>query len=215
VTGGSSTTQTLLVVLLSVPIVVVALTLHELAHGVTALLLGDRTAKDAGRITLDPRPHIDPVGAAAFLFTALVLSFPFGWARQTPVNEYRFKHPARGMALVALAGPAANFLLATLVAVFYVHDWYPHTELGVRVLSAALKVNIALGVFNLLPVPPLDGSRIVGAFLSREQWQRWREFDQYGPLVLIVLFLVFRGPTTVLLQSAYDQISQAIFRVVG
>ena len=149
-------------------VVLCVLPLHEFAHGWVACKLGDPTAKNAGRLTLNPFKSLDPLGALAILLVG------FGWAKPVPVNPRYFKNPKRGMALTALAGPLSN-LLAALLGAFLAtglaagsarHGFNAATYFIFQVLYYYVVVNISLAVFNLVPVPPLDGSRIVGMFLS-------------------------------------------------
>jgi len=166
------------------PAVVLGLTLHELAHGWTADLLGDHTARYQGRLTVNPLAHIDVIGLL-LLFIA-----GFGWAKPVPVNPYNFRGDfRRGMMLVSLAGPAANLILALLGAVgLGMGGWkFPY---GQDILLAFIRINVVLAVFNLIPVPPLDGSKILAGLLPDSQ--RWiYNMEQYG--IIILLLLLFSG----------------------
>jgi Zn-dependent protease len=172
------------------PIVLASLTLHELAHAYVAWRLGDPTAKREGRLTLNPLVHIDPLGTLMFIVTALVANLPFGWARPVPVNPNYFKRPKEGMAIVAIAGPLMNFLVALVC--FAVIRHVDVSEQTFEVLRQAWIVNVVLGLFNLIPVPPLDGSRVLGVLMSDATYVRWVSFDQYGMVIVFGLFLVFR-----------------------
>jgi Zn-dependent protease len=172
------------------PIVLASLTLHELAHAYVAWRLGDPTAKREGRLTLNPLVHIDPFGTLMFIVTALAANLPFGWARPVPVNPSYFKRPREGMAIVAIAGPLMNFLVALVC--FAVLRHVDVSEQTFEVLRQAWIVNVVLGLFNLIPVPPLDGSRVLGVLMSDATYVRWVSFDQYGMLIVFGLFLVFR-----------------------
>ncbi len=183
-----------------VPLVVLlllSLMLHEIAHGWVAYKLGDPTAKSRGRLTLNPLRHLDPLGTAMFVITYLAGGFIFGWAKPVPISTYYFRNRKRGMQLVGAAGPVTNFIIA---AVF----WAILTLLapalagqgGVRfsiayILFLAFEVNVVLGVFNLIPIPPLDGSRILGGFLPRRAYDVWLSIDRYGFIIIIVLLLLF------------------------
>ncbi|HEX5468141.1 MAG TPA: site-2 protease family protein [Gaiellaceae bacterium] len=172
------------------PIVLASLTLHELAHAWVAWRLGDPTAKQQGRLTLNPLVHIDPLGTAMFAVTALAANLPFGWARPVPVNPNYFRRAKEGMAIVAIAGPLMNFVVA-LVCLWVIR----HVELSEQtfeVLEKAWIVNVVLGIFNLIPVPPLDGSRVVGVLMDNATYARWVSFDQYGMLIVFGLFIVFQ-----------------------
>lgn len=176
------------------PIVLVSLTLHELAHAWVAWRLGDPTAKSQGRLTLNPIVHLDPLGTLMFVLTALIANLPFGWARPVPVDPRYFRRAKEGMAIVAAAGPLMNFLLA-LVCWGVVR----HVELSgqwTEVLEKAYIVNLVLGIFNLIPVPPLDGSRILGAVMDDATYVRWIRLDQYGMLVVFGAFFLFQEQFT-------------------
>ncbi len=171
-----------------IPALLIALTFHELAHGWVAYRLGDPTAKNHGRLTLNPLAHLDPLGTLAMLLVG------FGWARPVPVNPFYLKGDRyRGMFLVGLAGPLTNFLLA--FAFLYILAAFP-SLLAVRhlpqILYTTFVINIYLGVFNLLPIPPLDGSRVLFYFLTPRARYAYSRWEQYGPLVLMLLiFLPF------------------------
>ena len=182
------------------PIVLASLTLHELAHAYVAWRLGDPTAKREGRLTLNPLVHIDPLGTLMFIVTALVANLPFGWARPVPVNPNYFKRPKEGMAIVAIAGPLMNFLVALVC--FAVIRHVDVSEQTFEVLRQAWIVNVVLGLFNLIPVPPLDGSRVLGVLMSDATYVRWVSFDQYGMVIVFGLFLVFRDEFSQVLGDA-------------
>lgn len=171
------------------------LPLHEFAHGWVANKLGDPTAKLDGRLTLNPLASVDPVGAFA------LLAFGFGWAKPVPVDSRYFKKPKRDMAITALAGPVSNLLAALvgaiLVVVFEVFVPYNGvTAFLYNVLYYYVVVNISLAVFNLIPVPPLDGSRIIGAFLSDRALATYYRYQNMFVMVLFVLMMTgaFSGP---------------------
>ncbi|HEY7196607.1 MAG TPA: site-2 protease family protein [Gaiellaceae bacterium] len=197
-----------------IPLLLASLVLHELAHAVVATKLGDPTPREQGRLTLNPIPHLDPLGTAMFAVTYFTSGFLFGWARPVLVDARRFRHPKEGMALVAVAGPATNFLLALVCVGVLVH-----VELSARafdVLEQAFFVNVVLGIFNLIPIPPLDGSRIVGAALrSDAAYMRWASFDQYGMFVLFGLIILFQQEFSTLMNSVYGHTARAMVRIVG
>ena len=207
-------------------IVLIALTVHEVAHGWVAYKLGDDTAEKSGRLSLNPLKHLDPIG-----FLCMVL-FRFGWANPVPIRAGKFKHPKRGMALSALAGPAANILLAILawliieVVFFFVptpiyaaYIGYTKTTadiaFAVNMLTASAKflltfhyMNLSLAVFNFLPVPPLDGSRILYSFLPDKLYFGVMKYERIISMVIIVLVMtnVLNTP----LVWAVEKISQGI-----
>ena len=175
--------------------ILIAITFHEAAHGFVAHLLGDNTAWRLGRVSFNPLKHIDPFGT--IILPALLLlaraPFLFGYAKPVPVNFRALKHPRRDMILVAAAGPAMNLLLATLAAlvfhlVFYVPD--VAAEFIAENLKNALILNVVLAVFNLLPIPPLDGGRIIVGLLPGSLARPFSRLEPYGLILLIGLLIV-------------------------
>jgi Zn-dependent protease len=173
--------------------------LHEVAHGFVAFRRGDPTAAAMGRLTLNPLPHIDPMGLLVFGLTSLSGSFAFGWAKPVPVDMRYFRNPLRDMMLVALAGPAMNFLLSLCCAglmrlqleALPPLQWQ---ESGaymfiLAVLNAGVIVNLALGWLNLLPIPPLDGSRVLAYFLPAGLRYGYFRFERFGLVVMLLLLL--------------------------
>ena len=168
-----------------------AITIHEFSHGYVAYKLGDPTAKYAGRLSLNPLSHLDIWGALCMVF------FGFGWAKPVPVNPMYFTDRKRDNALVALAGPLSNIILAftstvlTALYINFVYDKFPNflTEFGATVLIQLAVVNIGFAVFNLIPFPPLDGSKILGAFLSYQNYNKLLMYERFGFPVLMILSL--------------------------
>jgi Zn-dependent protease len=189
---------------LQIPALLVAVTVHELAHGLVADRLGDPTARRQGRLTLNPLPHIDPLGALAFVLAG------FGWAKPVPVNASNLRHPMRDMSLVAVAGPLSNFVVAfvALVALVLV-DRYAETPFFAVPLLGILRFtyafNLALGIFNLIPLPPLDGGHFLPYFLPRGSWGLLRQLEQYGPFILILL--VMTGATRYIIGPVFAVVS--------
>lgn len=183
--------------LLFIAVLAPSVILHEVAHGVVAALLGDPTARDAGRLTLNPAKHIDPFGSVILpAMLALAHQNVFGWAKPVPINPHRFAHPTRGMAMTALAGPGTNLALALAVGRFGPFEqvgsqiWVPDS-MWARIMFGLLVVNAALAVFNMLPIPPLDGSRLLPLALSDRGRIAYARLSQYGFLILILLLFVF------------------------
>lgn len=167
---------------------ILAITVHESAHALSAHWLGDDTAKQLKRISMNPLRHIDPVGLVMIVIAG------FGWAKPVPVDMRRFKNQKLGMALTSLAGPAANVLLALLAAAFYPAACFKYVASGGFVSRALfylcyslLMINAGLAVFNLIPVPPLDGSKILAIFLPDKAHEWLMRYERYGFVLLIVL----------------------------
>jgi Zn-dependent protease len=161
------------------------MTLHEFSHAMVSYKLGDKTAKEQGRLTLNPLKHIDPVGAI------FLVIFHFGWAKPVPVYSLYFKNPKRDMAITAAAGPITNFLLAifaipllALASVLKAKYDVPYLQ---EFFLLFLYINIGFGVFNLIPIPPLDGSRILMYFMPANIYNRLLQYEQYAFIILIVL----------------------------
>lgn len=187
-------TDTLIQFLFVVPCVLIALTFHEFAHGYMAYKLGDPTAKNFGRLTLNPLKHLDPIGTICMIF------FHFGWAKPVPINSRYFKKPRRDMALTAAAGPIMNFILAffgvlvcrILTRIFVAFpaqsDFVYYIQYAALTLFSYFHMlNLSLGVFNLIPIPPLDGSRIFYIFLPQKWYFGVMKYEKYIQLALLVL----------------------------
>jgi Zn-dependent protease len=198
---------------------VLAITLHEAAHGFAALALGDTTARDAGRLSLNPIRHIDRVGTillpGILLIGQLLLPphrifFMFGWAKPVPVSAWKFRDPRRGMAIVAVAGPLMNFFLAWLAALFMPETAAPGLgqEVLTRFLMYFMLANIVLGLFNLLPIPPLDGGRIAVGVLPLQLAQVWARLERAG--IVLVLLAVFILPRLI----GFDPVGEALDTVL-
>jgi Zn-dependent protease len=197
------------------PILVASLVLHELAHAYGATRLGDPTPREHGRLTLNPLVHLDPLGTAMFVVTHFLSGFIFGWARPVQVQPGYFRRPKQDMALVAAAGPAMNFAIALGCAAVAIHAG-DRLDLGVhQVLEAAYQVNLVLGIFNLIPIPPLDGSRIVGAVMSDATYERWSALDAYGMFVIFGVIVFFREEFSKLFVSAFNNSTDLIRVLVG
>jgi Zn-dependent protease len=196
---------------------VVAIILHEISHGVVALAFGDDTAKRAGRLTLNPIPHIDPVGSIVIPALGALSGLPvIGWAKPVPVNPARLRHPRRDIVFVSLAGPTTNFLLMAIAALLTRAELRSHgsflggaidtgsSSLLIEITFAFAVVNLLLGIFNLLPIPPLDGSALIERVLPREWLPGWYRFRPYGILVLFLLIFTIPGLVGSIIQPFYD-----------
>lgn len=209
-------------ILLFVPVFLFALTFHEFAHAWTAMKAGDLTAAYAGRLTLNPIAHIDPVGTILLPLGALLLGIPMiGWAKPVPVNLLRFRREIWHV-WVSLAGPASNVLLAVIAALLLKAasalglNLLLYDGLALKVFAIFIQVNLVLAVFNMLPIPPLDGSSLVYHFVVRRfsaTWELWEVLSRYGFLILWMLIAfappfqamlakIFRLPSEFLIQWA-------------
>ena len=178
--------------ILLIPVILLALSVHEFSHGLAAYRLGDPTAKYAGRLTLNPLSHLDPIG------TLMLFLVGFGWAKPVPVDPRHFANPKRGMLRVALAGPGANMALALLSGLVirfinahpgpFIGSFIGNSFAVMMVLS--LRINLALAVFNLLPIPPLDGSKVLYGLLPPQYEHVAYNLERYGPGILFGLILL-------------------------
>ncbi|WP_346939827.1 site-2 protease family protein [uncultured Clostridium sp.] len=173
-----------------IPAILIAVSLHEFAHGYVSYKLGDPTPKATGRLSLNPLAHLDPVGTICLLF------FHFGWAKPVQVNPYYYKDKRRGMALVGLAGPMMNFLIALICAfaieiILKVTGGYGGDVIlfMFNLFNYTYIINIGLGVFNLIPFPPLDGAKIIGALLPEEKYFKFMKYERYGQLIIFALLM--------------------------
>ncbi len=190
----------------SLPGLFVAIIFHELAHGFMAYLLGDNTAKSAGRLTLNPIKHIDPVGFLSMLI------FKFGWAKPVPIDPRNFKNRKIGILLVSLAGPISNFVIALLVALLLKFN-IVENSLIYELLVITLWYNIMLGVFNLLPFPPLDGSKIMASLLPIKLEFYFYKYERYFYLILIIL--IFTNSIDRILGPIIDIVLKILFRILN
>ena len=195
----------LLSILLGVIPSLICITLHELSHGYVAYRLGDDTAKQAGRLTLNPLKHLDPVGLL------MMLVFRVGWAKPVPVNMYRFKNPKRGMAITALAGPVSNVLITLVFLLLYGALYVPLRGSSVggyflEMIELTAYMSLGLAVFNLIPLPPLDGSKVLFALMSDESYYKLMRYEHYGMIILLVLI------ASDVLGAPLQMVTQAVFK---
>ena len=185
---------------LRVAAVFLCLTVHETCHGLAAYALGDPTAKSMHRLSLNPFRHIDWLGLA------MMFAAGFGWAKPVPVDPRYFRRPKQGMALTALAGPASNFLLAFLALLIskVIYLYLPYSTMWETLFTFCVYdlalLSIGLGLFNLLPIPPLDGAKVLGAFLPDDMYFRLMRYERYG--ILLLLALSWMGITGNLISGA-------------
>lgn len=187
---------------------IVCITVHETFHGLAALLLGDSTAKNSGRLSLNPLRHIDVFGLI------MMVTFKFGWAKPVQVNMFRFKNPKIGMAITALAGPASNIILAVIVLFLY-GLLFPLLYNGTNISTAFLEavyttayLSTSLALFNLLPIPPLDGSKVLFSVLSDRAYYRLMRYEKYGMVFLFVVLAsgVFSQPLYTVTEFVFDKL---------
>lgn len=163
------------------------ITLHELSHGYVAYLLGDNTAKNAGRLTLNPLKHIDIMGLV------MMVVFKVGWAKPVPVNMYNFKNPKRGMAVTALAGPISNLLIGVVFLFLYgllysaLADGSSFQKEILDMVEVTAYLSVGLAVFNIIPIPPLDGSKVLFSALSDDTYYKLMRYEQFGMIALLAL----------------------------
>lgn len=219
--GGGDLRSFVISMLLSLPIIFLSLSVHETAHGYAAYRLGDPTAKSLGRLTLNPLKHLDPMGFACMLLAG------FGWANPVPVNSRYFKKPRRDIAIVGIAGPLSNLLLAFIFLLLlrffgfgFLYELPVQTELQANLVYFAILflyygvyMNITLAIFNLLPVPPLDGSRIFYVFLPPRAYYKIMQHQR--TITLIVMALLLLGPLSALINFLSTLILRGMFALVG
>ncbi len=202
--------------LLLIPVMLISLSVHEYAHGYAAMKLGDNTARNLGRLNLNPKSHIDPMGLI------FLLLFGFGWAKPVPVNMRNVKRGRLGFLAVALAGPLSNIILALLGAVlsglFMVLDSHVAMSEAVTLVvylffMIFVQLNVTYAVFNMIPVPPLDGSRIITAIIPRKYGEWVFKYERYIQIVLLIL--LFRGAFSGILSDGVGRMTNFVYSIVG
>ena len=210
----------LISLLVSIPVVLLSLSFHELAHGYVAMKLGDHTARYYGRITMNPLKHLDPIGALSMLF------FGIGWAKPVPINPLNFRDPKKGMALTGLAGPVSNLILSFIGALLYRVTYAVFAAMGtltepvywlgtalLLLFSAFSTMNAALAIFNLIPVPPFDGSRIFYFILPDKYYFSVMKYERI--IMMITLVLLFTGALDKPLSLAIDGVLTVFHFIIG
>lgn len=217
---GNSPKEYLIAFIMCLPVMLLSLSVHESAHGYAAYKCGDQTARNFGRITLNPVKHLDPIGFLCMMFVG------FGWAKPVPVNSRNFKNHRRGMILTALAGPVSNLLLGFIFAVIYkilfvaLGNFQIQTEQQFMILQAiviflgsAISLNISLAVFNLLPIPPLDGSKILFTLLPYKLYFKIMPYEKYISIAFAAL-LIF-GVLTPVISWCSSNIMNLFFTILA
>lgn len=200
-------------IVLRIPALLIAITFHEFAHARMADHFGDATAKHQGRMSLDPLKHLDPIG------TLMILLVGFGWARPVPINPYNFRNYRSGLLWVSIAGPLANFALAFagMFLLYSLAKFNIGTGIIYQLVATVVTINILLGVFNLIPIPPLDGSKILTALAPSSLHGFFRQVEAYAPILLLVL--IFTGAFGLIIFPAYRVIWGAfeyiVFLILG
>ncbi len=199
----------LLSLALSVIPALICITIHEMCHGFAAYKLGDRTAAAQGRLSLNPLRHLDPLGLL------MLILFHFGWAKPVSVNMANFKNPKRDMAITALAGPASNIVLAAVVLFFYgfFYKMLAGSQIGKQVIQMLIQtayLSVCLGVFNLIPIPPLDGSKVLFAVLPKNMYNLLMRYERYGFIILTFLVVftdALNAPISAVSTAVYNWLS--------
>lgn len=223
--GGGDIKVYIIQLLLSLPIILLALSLHETAHGFVAYKLGDPTARNLGRLTLNPIKHLDPIGFLCMLLAG------FGWANPVPINSRNFKKPRRDIALTSVAGPISNLLLAFVFVVILRFTFEPIMNASMSAafngneklaeiyyyiyifIYLAIQMNVTLAVFNLLPIPPLDGSKILYMFLPPKIYFKISPYERYISIAFMLLLLT--GIISPVLSTVTGYIMNGMFFIVG
>ncbi|MFH1827378.1 MAG: site-2 protease family protein [bacterium] len=180
-------------------ILIFSIVIHEVSHGFVAEKLGDPTARVQGRLTLNPIPHLDIVGSIILPLILIITHSPilFGWAKPVPFDPFNLKNPRKDSALISLAGPLANFTIAIIFSIFarvLLNLNFAGVDLLYSLSFTAILLNVILGIFNLIPIHPLDGFKVVGGLLSEKQANEWYQLERYGIIFLLAfLFLPVGG----------------------
>ena len=191
-------------ILLSIIPALICITLHELSHGLAAYKLGDTTAKDAGRLTLNPIKHLDIMGIL------MMVVFHFGWAKPVPVNMYRFKNPKQGMAITAVAGPLSNVVITIVFLFLYglLFRSLGQENLILEMIYLTAYLSISFAIFNIIPISPLDGSKVLFSVLPSERYDQLMRYERYGMILLLVLVSsgIFGRPLSAATNWAFDKL---------
>ncbi|MFA6422701.1 MAG: site-2 protease family protein [Candidatus Buchananbacteria bacterium] len=191
--------------------VVISLSVHELSHGLMAHWFGDDTAKNAGRLSLNPLVHLDPLG------TFMLLIAPFGWAKPVPVNYFNLRRPRLGVAMVSFAGPLSNLLLAVVFGFLarFLYPMFGPANLLIIFFEVLMVINFSLLIFNLIPIPPLDGSKILFSALPHKFDNFKDKFSVYGPIILLILVFADSFMGVNIFGRIFSFFYDVLFRIFG
>jgi Zn-dependent protease len=193
-------------ILIILPVIIFSVMIHENAHGLVALFLGDKTAKNSGRLSLNPLKHADPFGSVLLpIMSWFVFGWPVGYAKPVPINPYYFKNQRTGMMLTAIAGPVSNLSLAFIAASFFKIGIFP------LFFQVAILINVVLAAFNLLPIPPLDGSKVLAGLIPSKWLASYYRLERYGIVIIFLLVFIFPG----VIHSLLGLIINPLFRLLG
>ncbi len=204
-------------ILIAFGVILLSMMLHELAHGYVAYLLGDETAKDEGRLTLNPFKHLDPVLSVAMPLLLFLSGGPiFGGAKPVPIDPKKLKHGVWGMAMVAIAGPLTNFVLAFFAfTIGHFTGWmYVGGVLG-EIFLDLMYINLGFGVFNLIPIPPLDGSRVLYAIAPDGVREAMEKMETWGIVVVMLIVILMPGVISAIMSGAMEGIIEGFYWIVG
>lgn len=202
------TSETIYWIIFAVPSILIASTVHEYSHGWAAYKLGDPTAKAEGRLTLNPLKHIDPIGAICMVL------FRFGWSKPVPINEYNFERREVDTAITALAGPLSNIVLAIITGLVNLIFEPDLNSIFGSILFIFASVNVSLAIFNLIPIPPLDGHKIVRAFLPKKIRYYWEMLEKYS-IIIILLFILPISPLYTLTTNFLSTVMTKALSLLG
>lgn len=194
-------------ILLSVLPALICITFHEVSHGYVAYRLGDNTAKNRGRLSLNPIKHLDIMGLI------MMAVFHFGWAKPVPIDMRNFKNPKRGMAITALAGPLSNVVLSVIALVLYglLFNALVDTTIGyylLQMIYLVAYISIAFAIFNIIPIPPMDGSKVLFSFFSDSTYMKLMRYERYGMIILVILIAtdVLGAPLNIAVSFIFDKL---------